>query len=47
MIVVLELGEDKVYSLVHSSEDIKKGQEMTIGFRNILSFDEKGQRIAS
>lgn len=45
MIVVLDLGDEKVHSLTHSGDDIRPGQEMTIGFRHVLFFDEKGQRL--
>ena len=45
MVVVLELGNERVQSLTHSSEDIKLRQRTTISFRQSLFFDEGGNFI--
>ena len=46
MVVVLQLGEETIMSLTHSSGDIKPEQEMRVAFRQTLFFNDQGDLLS-
>ncbi len=46
MVVVLQLGDETIMSLTHSSGDIKPEQEMRVAFRQTLFFNDQGDLLS-